>query len=351
MGHIRLSREADAIIICPLSADLMAKMAAGIADDLASTVLLASDKPIFAAPAMNVRMWENPVTEMNYHRLKENGIHFIDPVMGDMACGEYGMGKLNEVEVICDGILNYFSLPKTAIQTKKLLGKSAIVTAGPTIEAIDMVRYIGNHSSGKQAYEIARALRNAGASVTLVSGPVQQPELLGVNMVHVQSADEMLGGVLAHLPCDIFVAAAAVADWRVKNIFQGKIKKTSEKNTSPPKLELIENVDILKTIANDKSRPAIVVGFAAESDNLLENATKKRKQKKCDMLFANKIFHDNEQGQQKSVFGSDENQLLYVDENTQETLPHATKKMNGDMVVEKIINFLEKKNKGGNNDQ
>ncbi len=282
MGHIRLSREADVILVAPATANILAKMASGIADDLASTALLATDKPILCAPAMNVRMWENPATRENLATLAERGVGFIGPEEGDMACGEWGLGRMSEPNRIAEAIEDFFrrGLP--------LNGARALITSGPTEEAIDPVRYIANRSTGKQGHAIAGALARLGAATTLVSGPSHQPDPAGVKVVKVRSAVEMLDACESALPVDVAVMAAAVSDWRVKTVATEKIKKTGAKR--PPTLTLTENPDILAKLSNaGNSRPRLVIGFAAETGDIIANATRKRVRKGCDWIVANDV--------------------------------------------------------------
>jgi len=312
MGHIRLSREADLIVIAPASADLMAKMAHGLANDLASTALLAANKPIIVAPAMNYMMWENAATQANIKTLQDRGIQMIGPDEGDMACGEFGMGRMSEPADIYAAIEQFFFSQSAEVNdnSKPLAGKTALITSGPTYEAIDPVRFLGNRSSGKQGHAIAAALAALGAKVTLVSGPVSIPDPAGVNTIHIESAQDMLKACEHALPTDIAVCAAAVADWHIEQAGQ-KIKKRTD--GTPPSLELKENPDILKTIANHANRPTIVVGFAAETENLIKNAQSKLSRKSCDMVLANDVSSQDQSG--KSVFGADENHVYLVTSN------------------------------------
>jgi phosphopantothenoylcysteine decarboxylase/phosphopantothenate--cysteine ligase len=282
MGHIELSREADLLVVAPATANILARMAAGLADDLATTVLLATDKPVLAAPAMNVRMWTHAATQANVETLRQRGIHFVGPNDGVMACNEYGPGRMSEPEEIVAAI-------EALLTTEKpLAGKSALVTSGPTREAIDPVRYISNHSSGKQGHAIAAALAQLGAEVTLVSGPVTVPDPAGVKVVKIDSADQMLAGCLAAGKVDVAVCAAAVADWKMAKPATAKIKK--KPGAAPPALELTPNPDILATLSKrGPSRPALVVGFAAETENLVANAIEKRTRKGCDWIVANDV--------------------------------------------------------------
>ena len=294
MGHIRLSREADLIVVAPASANMIAKLSNGIADDLASTALLAANKQILLAPAMNHKMWNNAATQDNLEKLKSRGFKFTGPVEGDMACNEFGMGRMAEPEEILRSIFSFFF-------EQPLIGKTAIVTSGPTFEPIDPVRFIGNRSSGKQGHAIAQALLESGASVTLISGPVNEKPPAGVKLIEIETANEMLAAVEKSLPADIFIGAAAVSDWSPAPSAQ-KIKKQPGKPA--PAINLRENPDILKTVANHKKRPALVVGFAAETENLLENAKTKLKSKNCDWILANNVS--------ENLFGSDENQVYLV---------------------------------------
>lgn len=299
IGHINLSRQNDLIIIAPATADFIAKMANGFADDLASNVVLASNKPIFIAPAMNEKMWINKQTQKNLQTLRENGIRILNPKTDTLACGEYGVGKMVEPAEIFFEIESFF-------QNKEVfLGKKVIITAGGTYEPIDPVRFIGNYSSGKQGIAIAEEFYNLGAEVLLIAGNIKESiNLPNKNIIKVKTADEMLKAVEKNLKAtDIFIGTAAVADFRPKNIASQKIKKSA--GTSLKNLELTENVDILKTIGNHKQRPKIVIGFAAESDDLIQNAKTKLKEKNCDFILANNI----EDGE---VFGSDYNQITLL---------------------------------------
>jgi len=282
MGHIQLSRDADLLVVAPATANLLARMAAGLADDLASTVLLATDKPVLAAPAMNVRMWTHAATVANVETLKKRGVAFVGPNDGVMACNEYGPGRMSEPEEIATAIAGLLG------QDRPLAGKRALVTSGPTREAIDPVRYISNHSSGKQGHAIAAALARLGAEVTLVSGPVVVADPAGVKTVKIDSADEMLAACLQAGAVDVAVCAAAVADWKAAKPASAKIKK--KPGAAPPALELAPNPDILATLSKPgPKRPKLVVGFAAETENLVANAIDKRKRKGCDWIVANDV--------------------------------------------------------------
>jgi phosphopantothenoylcysteine decarboxylase/phosphopantothenate--cysteine ligase len=287
MGHIQLSRDADLLVVAPATANLLARMAAGLADDLAATVLLATDKPVLVAPAMNVRMWTHAATAANVETLRRRGIHVVGPNDGAMACNEYGPGRMSEPEEIVAAIESLLS-PAQSSRERPLAGRRAVVTSGPTRESIDPVRYISNHSSGKQGHAIASALAQLGAEVTLVTGPVALADPPGLNAVHVESADQMLAACLAAGPVDIAVCAAAVADWKVARPAGAKIKK--KPGAAPPALELAANPDILATLSRPGAkRPALVVGFAAETENLVANAIDKRKRKGCDWILANDV--------------------------------------------------------------
>jgi phosphopantothenoylcysteine decarboxylase/phosphopantothenate--cysteine ligase len=283
MGHIRLSREADLVVVAPATADLIAKMAHGLADDLASTALLATDKPVLIAPAMNPQMWQHPATRRNLAQLGADGIRLVGPNPGDMACGETGVGRMAEPDEILAAI-SALLLPAE----RPLAGVRALVTSGPTVEAIDPVRFIANRSSGKQGHAIAAALAAAGAEVTLISGPVHEPDPKDVTVVRVESAAAMLAACRAALPVEVAVCAAAVADWRVAEPAAHKLKKQAGR--PPPALVLAENPDILKSLARPgPARPALVVGFAAETEDLERNARRKLTAKGCDWIVANDV--------------------------------------------------------------
>ena len=296
MGHIELSRSADLVVVAPATADILAKMAGGLADDLASTLLLATDKPVLVAPAMNVRMWQHPATQANMALLKQRGMKMVEPDEGPMACGEYGPGRLAEPPVI-------FAAIQEALSDGLLKGKHAIVTSGPTHEPIDPVRFIANRSSGRQGHAIASALAALGARVTLVSGPVALPDPLGLTTIHVETAREMQAAVQAALPADIAVCAAAVGDWRAETQAGQKLKKNGG---APPSLTLAENPDILAGIsAPGPLRPRLVVGFAAETEKLAEHAAAKRARKGCDWLVANNVGGTG-------IMGGAENEVLLL---------------------------------------
>ena len=326
MGHIQLSRQADLLVVAPATANLMAKLTVGLADDLASTVLLATDKPVLMAPAMNVRMWENPATRRNRQTLAAWGVHFVGPGNGPMACGEFGPGRMAEPEEIADAIAAL--LKGKAIAGDRLVGRRALVTAGPTHEPIDPVRYISNRSSGKQGYAIAAALAREGASVILVSGPTQLDPPDGVERIVVESAAEMLAACLAARPVDLAVCAAAVADWRVKDAGESKIKKGPD---GPPVLELVENPDILATLAAaGPERPHLVIGFAAETGDLAHKARAKRERKGCDWIIANDVSPGT------GIFGGDRNDVLLIRASGEERWDDAPK----DEIARRLVSSI-----------
>jgi len=292
MGHIQLSRQADLVVIAPATADLLAKMAAGISDSLATTLLLATDKPVLAVPAMNVRMWQHAATRRNVAQLRADGITVIDPEEGPMACGEYGPGRLPDPQAIMAAIHAHFG------RSDALAGRHVLVTAGPTHEPIDPVRYLANRSSGKQGFAIAGALAALGARVTLIAGPVTLPTPPGVTRIDVETAREMSAAVDAALPADAAVMVAAVADWRTETSVE-KIKKTGD--GTPPTLAFTENPDILATLAASPARPRLVIGFAAETEKLIEHATAKRARKRADWIVANDVSIDPMGGESNSV--------------------------------------------------
>jgi len=314
MGHIQLSRSADLVVVAPATADLLAKMRAGLAGDLASTLLLATDTPVLAAPAMNVRMWTHAATQENVKVLTERGISFIGPDEGDMACGEFGPGRMAEPAAIAEAVAA--QLDPAA---KPLAGKRAVVTSGPTYEPIDPVRYIANRSSGKQGHAIAAALAAAGAEVTLVTGPTREADPVGVTVHHIETARQMLAGVEAALPADIAIFAAAVADWRVAEEATQKLKKNGSGDI--PSLAMTENPDILKTVSGlGGKRPALVIGFAAETENVIPHATEKRARKGCDWIMANDVSPAT------GTFGGDANTIHLITGDGAEDWPTLTKK-------------------------
>jgi phosphopantothenoylcysteine decarboxylase/phosphopantothenate--cysteine ligase len=310
MGHIQLSRSADLVVVAPATADLMAKMATGLANDLASTLLLATDTPVLIAPAMNVRMWDHPATQRNIATLTADGISFVGPNSGDMACGEYGAGRMAEPAEILVAIDRHLS-------DGPLRGRRILVTSGPTHEPIDPVRYIANRSSGAQGAAIAAALRDLGAHVVFVTGPADVPPPSGVEVVRVESAADMLRETTTALPVDAAVFAAAVADWRVSSASGSKIKKV---NGALPELRLAENPDILATVSQMTSdRPSLVIGFAAETDDVIANATAKRVRKGCDWIVANDVSPAT------GIMGGSENQVTLITEQGADTWPRMTK--------------------------
>lgn len=332
IGHIELSRSADVLLVVPATANLLAQMATGLAGDLASTTLLATDKPVLAAPAMNVRMWMHPATQANVKTLAQRGVRFIGPDDGDMACGEYGPGRMSDPAVIVDAVEAFFA---EAEAPKPLAGVRALVTSGPTREPIDPVRFIANHSSGKQGHAIAAALAHAGAAVTLVSGPVQEPDPAGCTVVHVETAREMLAAIETALPAQVAVFAAAVADWRVKDAGESKLKKGE--GAPPPVLELVENPDILATIARrTEGRPGLVIGFAAETGSVVENAVAKRARKGCDWIVANDV------GPGTGTFGGDRNTVHLVHAGGVEDWPTQSKADVAAELVRRIVRTLSK---------
>ncbi|MGR3514086.1 MAG: bifunctional phosphopantothenoylcysteine decarboxylase/phosphopantothenate--cysteine ligase CoaBC [Paracoccaceae bacterium] len=326
MGHIELSRSADLVVVVPGTADLIAKMAHGHANDLASTVLMATDTPVLIAPAMNVRMWLHPANQRNIATLEADGIHIVGPDEGDMACGEFGPGRLADPEVILAAIA-------AQLGQGPLTGKHVLVTSGPTHEPIDPVRYIANRSSGAQGSAIASALVRLGAEVTFVTGPADAPMPTGAKIIPIQTADGMLTAVTDALPADAAIFAAAVADWRVETATDSKIKKT--KTGKPPALKLTENPDILATIAKKrKGRPDLVIGFAAETDDVVANATAKRKRKRCDWIVANDVSPES------GIMGGSENAVTLIDENGAEAWPRASKTDVARRLAERIAKAL-----------
>lgn len=329
MGHIQLSRDADLILVAPATANILAKMRAGISDDLASTVLLATDKPVLVAPSMNVRMWEHAATQDNIGVLIKRGIEVLGPDVGAMACGEFGAGRMCEPAEIVQHVLSFLSL------NKSLEGKTALVTSGPTLEPIDPVRFISNRSSGKQGYAMASALSKHGAKTTLVTGPSNLRDPLGVKVIKIETAADMLQACLDSLPADIAICAAAVADWHVVNNSEQKIKKRDTGSVSI--LELNENPDILKTLSQlDSNRPDLVVGFAAETENLLNNAVKKRKNKGCDWILANDVSEST------GTFGGENNLVHLITDKGSEEWPLMLKEDVAIRLVEKIVKEIER---------
>jgi phosphopantothenoylcysteine decarboxylase / phosphopantothenate---cysteine ligase len=352
IGHIQLSRQADLIVICPATANILAKMASGIADDLATTILLATDKPVLAVPAMNVRMWNHPATQRNLSTLRADGIQIMDPDEGEMACGEFGPGRLPEppavVERICELLAHPFEMALTAARApttissvlaaqpdfaeethRPLFGKRVLVTAGPTHEAIDPVRYIANRSSGRQGFAIAQAAAEMGAEVTLVAGPVHLVTPPGVIRIDVESAREMAAEVEKALPADIAIMVAAVADYRAADIAPQKIKK---KGAPPAPLSLTENHDILASLAQHHKRPKLLIGFAAETENIIEHAQEKLAKKGCDWIVANDVSGD--------VMGGENNAFHIVTRDGVESWGDSPKDVIARKLMEKIANVV-----------
>ena len=325
MGHIQLSRVADLVVVAPATADLMAKMAGGRADDLASTLLLATDTPVLVAPAMNVRMWNHAATQRNVAQLRADGIGFIGPDEGEMACGEYGPGRMAEPEAI-------FAAITAALSDGPLKGRHVLVTSGPTHEPIDPVRYIANRSSGAQGSAIAAALRDLGAEVTFVTGPATVPAPDGVKVVRVETAQQMLQAVQAALPADVAVMAAAVADWRVAYAGTQKMKKDAAGRT--PALEFAENPDILATVSKGPMRPRLVVGFAAETEKVVDHATAKRARKGCDWIVANDVSPAT------GIMGGTENAVVLITADGAESWPRMSKDAVARALAQRISDAL-----------
>ena len=325
MGHIRLSREADLVVVAPATADLIARMANGLANDLATTLLLATDKPVLVAPAMNVRMWQHAATRRNVARLREDGLLVMEPDQGAMACGEFGPGRLPEPVAILARITE--CLRDTA--DKRLNGRHIVVTAGPTHEPIDPVRYIANRSSGKQGFAIAAALAQRGATVSLITGPVDLPTPANVTRIDVETAAQMHEAVGAALPADVAVMVAAVADWRVAHVADQKLKKG---DGDPPPLQLSRNVDILAALANDPRRPRLLIGFAAETERVVEHAAAKRVRKGADWIVANDVSGD--------VMGGDANTVHLVTNAGAESWEHLPKTVVAQRLADRICDAI-----------
>ncbi|MDC1292666.1 bifunctional phosphopantothenoylcysteine decarboxylase/phosphopantothenate--cysteine ligase CoaBC [Amylibacter sp.] len=325
MGHIELSRSSDLIIVAPATANLMAKMAFGLATDLPSTLLLATDTPVLIAPAMNVRMWEHPATQNNCKTLIKNGVHFSGPDEGDMACGEFGFGRMSEPETIVKASSDIlFNGP--------LKGKHIVITSGPTHEPIDPVRYIANRSSGNQGSEIANALTSLGAKVTFITGPSSYKFPESCEIIKVETAIEMLDAVEANMPCDIAIFSAAVSDWRVEKKNTNKIKKNQSKDVL--KINFTENPDILKTISKMKTnRPKLVIGFAAETNNLIENATEKRIRKGCDWILLNDVSPGT------GIMGGKENHITLISADEIQEWPRMSKTAVAKKLGQKIVDY------------
>ena len=327
IGHIRLSREADLVVVAPATADILAKMAGGIANDLATTLLLATDKDVLVAPAMNVRMWTHAATQANLEILRARGVRLIGPNEGDMACGEFGEGRMAEPHEILAAIESYFRADAP------LSGRRALVTSGPTVEPIDPVRYLANRSSGRQGHAIAAALARMGADCVLVSGPTALADPPGVLVVKIESARDMLAACRSALPVDVAVCAAAVSDWRPAETPAGKIKKTKG---APPDVKLAENPDILATLSRAANqRPRLVVGFAAETDHVTDNAVKKRAAKGCDWILANDVSPGT------GTFGGDDNTIHFVTASGVEDWPKMSKDDVAARLAERIAGFLQ----------
>ncbi len=327
MGHIQLSRQADIVLVAPATANLMGRMAGGLAPDLAATLLLATDKPVMIAPAMNVRMWQHPATQRNLALLRGDGVLVVGPNEGDMACGEFGPGRMAEPLEIIAALEAHFGAEPLS---RPLQGLRALVTSGPTHEPIDPVRYIANRSSGKQGHAIAASLAAAGAEVVLVSGPTAQPDPAGVEVVRIETARQMLAACQAALPADIAICAAAVADWRVATEAEEKLKK--EKGAGPPSLAFAENPDILATLSGmQQGRPGLVIGFAAETEKVIEHAVAKRQRKGCDWIVANDVSGD--------VMGGAMNQVsLVTRQGIEDRWPRMTKE---DVAVRLVARIVE----------
>ncbi|TVR98794.1 MAG: bifunctional phosphopantothenoylcysteine decarboxylase/phosphopantothenate--cysteine ligase CoaBC [Rhodospirillales bacterium] len=326
MGHIRLSREADLVVVAPATADLLARMAAGMANDLATTALLATDKPVLAAPAMNVRMWEHPATQANLRTLIERGVQVVGPGEGDMACGEWGMGRMAEPLEIVAAIEAVFA------RRGRLRGVRALVTSGPTWEPIDPVRFIANRSSGRQGHAIAGSLARAGAATTLVTGPTHLADPPAVQVIRIETAREMLAACRESLPVDVAVCAAAVGDWHVSAPAMQKLKK---ERGGLPTLALEENPDVLATLAAaGNSRPTLVIGFAAETENVVDNAVRKRRSKGCDWILANDVSPDT------GTFGGDRTTIHLVTGDGVEDWPRMTKVDVAERLTDRVADAL-----------
>ena len=322
MDHISLSRWADLIVVVPATANTLSKLSNGTCDDLASTVILASNKKIFLVPAMNVRMWEHPSNQKNLNNLKEYGYKVIGPEIGDMACGEYGSGKMTEPSEIFKYVENYFK------QLKKNNGLKALITAGPTREYLDPVRYITNKSSGKQGYELAKSFRDKGFDITLISGKTNLKPVEGIKYIEIETADEMLKETLNNLPVDVAVFSAAVADYKAKNYSKEKIKKSDQEN-----INLTKNVDIISYVSKHNSlRPKLTIGFAAETENIDENAKKKLSEKNCDWIIANDVSNE------EIGFDSKYNQVkIFYKNNSDEYIEKMSKSLIAEEIVDRVI--------------
>lgn len=342
IGHIQLSRQADLVVVAPATANILAKMANGIADDLATTLLLATDKPVLAVPAMNVRMWHHRATQRNLERLHADGVHIMTPDDGAMACGEFGTGRLPEPEAIVAEIERLLAMPKSGdpldgqpdfsppLFGSSLRGRHILITAGPTHEPIDPVRYIANRSSGKQGFAIAAAAAQAGARVTLVAGPVHLPTPQGVTRIDVETARDMLVAVESALPADAAIMVAAVADWRTADAADQKLKKDG--TGQPASLALVENPDILATLARHPQRPALLIGFAAETQKIAEHAQAKLARKGADWIVANDVSGD--------VMGGDANAVEIVTASGIDAWPFMPKDQVAQKLIEKVADAL-----------
>ena len=322
MDHISLSRWADLIVVVPATANTLSKLSNGTCDDLASTVILASNKKIFLVPAMNVRMWEHPSNQKNLNNLKEYGYKVIGPEIGDMACGEYGSGKMTEPSEIFKYVENYFK------QLRRNNNLKALVTAGPTREYLDPVRYITNKSSGKQGYELAKSFRDKGFDTTLISGKTNLKPVEGIKYIEIETADEMLKETLNNLPVDVAVFSAAVADYKAKNYSKQKIKKSDQEN-----INLTKNVDIISYVSKHNSlRPKLTIGFAAETENIDENAKKKLSEKNCDWIIANDVSNE------EIGFDSKYNQVkIFYKNNSDESITKMSKSLIAEEIVDRVI--------------
>lgn len=328
MGHIELSRSADLVVVAPATADLIGKVAQGLANDLATTALLATDKPVMMVPAMNVRMWEHPAVRRNVEVLKNDGVMFVGPDEGTMACGEFGPGRMAEPDDIALAIENFFIASSSP---KPLAGHHALITAGPTLEPIDPVRFLSNRSSGKQGYAIAEALVGAGARVTLVSGPTALPPPAGVEFIGVETAQQMLAACQSALPATVFIGVAAVSDWRTKTVAAQKLKLKGI--SAAPTLELVENPDILATISQlGPNRPQLVIGFGAETHDVVAYGSAKRAKKGCDWIVANDVSGD--------VMGGDNNAVTLITAAGNQTWERATKQSIAARLVSEIRDAL-----------
>ena len=326
MSHIKLANHSDLVLVIPATANFIGKIANGIADDLSSTIILATNRKIILAPGMNVGMWENAAVKENINKLSKRGIKIIQPGHGKLACGQIGVGKLVEIDKILEEIDLFFK------KKYSLNGKKVVVTSGPSIENIDPVRFISNHSSGKQGYEIAKSLSEAGASTTLITGPTNIIPHENIEVRNVRTGKEFLYQSLKSLPADIFISVAAISDWRAKKIFKQKVKKNSNVFDN---LKFTKNVDVLKEVSKSNCRPKLVIGFAAETENLLENSLNKFKNKRCDWLFANLVS-------EKVGFGADDNKLIFFKKNYQENWPTLSKRKIAEKITQEIFQYFKK---------